>query len=285
MAQEIPAVWVQGATCSGCVVSVLNGVSPDITHLLLQQLVPGKHVSLRFMPTVMAGTGELAMRALDDASAESGYLLIVEGSVQVGADGAYCMTGELDGHERSFASEVERLARKAMAVIALGTCASYGGIPAADPNPTGATSVGEFLADKKIAVPLINIPGCPPHPDRFTGVIASILMRGLPEADALDDIGRPKCFYPLIHENCERRPFFDAGKFAQKPGDDGCLYLVGCKGPVTYADCPIRKWNGGRNWPVENNSPCLGCTEPGFPDAMSPFYTKISDLDDLKLTF
>jgi hydrogenase small subunit len=167
-----------------------------------------------------------------------------------------------------------------MAVIALGTCAAFGGIPAAAPNPTGARPVKEFLDSKGISKPLVNIPGCPPHPDWFTGTVAGIILNGLPTADDLDDLLRPKAFYgKLIHENCPRRAYFDEGKFAKNPGDEGCLYGLGCKGPITYADCPLRRWNNGTNWVIGAGAPCNGCTQPEFPDGTAPFYEKLVDVE------
>jgi hydrogenase small subunit len=111
------------------------------------------------------------------------------------------------------------------------------------------------------------------------GTVAAILLDGLPRPEELDEFRRPKAFYgKLIHENCPRRAYFDEGKFAQKFSDEGCLYELGCKGPVTYADCPLRLWNNGTNWCIGNGAPCMGCVEPGFPDVVSPLYEKITDV-------
>ena len=170
------------------------------------------------------------------------------------------------------------LARNAAAVVCLGTCSAFGGIFAAGPNPGGCKSVSAVLAEAKVTTPVVNIPGCAPHPDWFVGTVADILLNGLPGPDKVDDFGRPLAFYgELIHENCQRRGDFDAGKFAKKLGDGGCLYLLGCKGPMTYSDCPNRQWNGGVNWPIRNNPPCIGCVEPGFPDHLAPMFEKLTE--------
>jgi hydrogenase small subunit len=174
-------------------------------------------------------------------------------------------------------SWVETLAKDALAVIALGSCAAFGGIPAAQPNPTQCRSVSEVLQAKGINTPVVNIPGCPPHPDWFVGTVASILLSGLPEPEDLDELGRPKAFYgQTIHENCPRRAYYDENKFAKKFGDPGCNYELGCRGPITHADCPLRLWNDKVSWCVGCGATCIGCTEPEFFD-IAPLYEKIKE--------
>ena len=280
--QEYPVIWFQGAACSGCVVSVLNTASPTIRNLLVDQVVPGKHVSLRFMPTIMAAQGETAIEVMESTASanKGGYLLIAEGSMPTKLDGMFCTLGEKDGREIPIVEWLTSLAADALAVISLGTCAAYGGIFAARPNPTGCVGVGDVLNEAGISTPVINVPGCPPHPDWFTGAVAQLLLGGLPSEDELDDDGRLLTFFGgLIHENCPRRACFDEGKFAKKFGDEGCLHELGCKGPLTYADCPTRLWNNGQNWCIGSGGPCSGCTQPEFPDLFSPLYVKVSDVD------
>lgn len=277
--EEIPVVWLQCATCTGCSVSVLNSVSPSIKNLLIDEVIPGKHVNLRFHATIGAGAGEAVIEELEETTQrkKGGYILVVEGAVPRSA--AYGCIGERDGEPVSMLSRVESVGRDALAVIALGTCAAFGGIAAASPNPAGCIGVGEVFASANISTPLINIPGCPPHPDWFVGTVASILLQGLPKPEELDEYRRPKAFFgKLIHENCPRRAYFDEGKFARKFGEPGCLNELGCKGPVTYADCPLRLWNNGVNWCIGAGSPCIGCVEPGFPDLVSPFYRKLVEI-------
>ena len=272
--QEYPVIWLQGATCTGCSVSVLNSVSPTIKNVLVDEVVPGKHVSLRYHATIMAGAGEGAIKALEAEIARGGYLLVMEGAIPTAAEGAYGHIGE-----ETILQVVEKSARSAAAIIALGTCACYGGIPAAAPNPSGCVGIGELLDRWGVNVPLINVPGCPPHPDWFVGTVAALLLGDL-KVPPLDDFERPLAFYgSLIHENCPRRAYFDEGKFAKKPGDPGCLYYVGCKGPLTYADCPKRLWNGGTNWCIGTGSPCQGCVQPEFPDGLAAFYKRVADDD------
>jgi hydrogenase small subunit len=224
----------------------------------------------------------MAIQVMEDTARDKkdGYMLVVDGSVSMSEDAVYGAIGERDGRPVTMLERVIELSRDALAVIALGTCAAFGGIPAARPNPTNCTSVSKALEAKGISKPLINIPGCPPHPDWFVGTVASIILKGLPAADDLDDLLRPRAYYgKLIHENCPRRAYFDEGKFAKKFGDEGCLYELGCKGPITYADCPLRKWNNGTNWVIGAGAPCNGCTQPEFPDQTAPFYEKLVDVE------
>jgi hydrogenase small subunit len=275
---EIPVIWLQGASCSGCVVSLLNSVSPSIHTVLLRELTPGKHLNLRIQATVMAGQGQQVIDLIEDTAKAKpgGYVLVMEGSIQL-THPLFATLGEAGGEEVPISEKAAELARSAMAVVALGTCAAYGGIPSGQPNPTGAVSISELLAQEKIDTPVISIPGCPPHPDWLVGTLAAVMRYGL-EAVEVDEIGRPKVFYgQLVHETCPRRADFDAGKFARNFGESGCLYELGCKGPVTYADCPKRMWNSGTNWCIGAGSPCHGCVEPDFPDRLSPLYRKIDE--------
>jgi hydrogenase small subunit len=275
---EYSVVWVQAGTCTGCSVSVLNSVSPTVKNLLVDEIIPGKHISLKFQATLMAGQGNAVISILEQIpKVKPGeYLLVVEGAIPVKDGGVYGYLGERDGEDVPMSERLETLSREALAIIGLGTCAAFGGIAAGKPNPGGYVGMKEFLMSCNITKPFINVPGCPPHPDWFVGTVASVLIFGLPSLDQLDEDNRPKTFYgKLIHENCPRRAYFDEGKFAKKFGDPGCLHELGCKGPVTHSDCPIRLWNGGTNWCIGAGHPCIGCCENGFPDVMSPFYEKL----------
>jgi hydrogenase small subunit len=197
------------------------------------------------------------------------YLLVVDGSIPLDNPGYSTIAG---------VSNYDMLiegAKGAAAIIAVGTCATYGGIPHAKPNPTGAVSVGDIIKDK----PIINVPGCPPIPVVITGVLTHFLTFGaIPE---LDHLGRPMVFYgQSIHDRCYRRPFYDKGLFAKTFDDEGakkgwCLYELGCKGPTTYNACATTKWNDGTSFPIEAGHPCLGCSEPDFWDG-GGFYKALS---------
>ena len=261
-----PVLWIQGQGCTGCSVSLLNSVEPSIAKVLLEI------ISLQFHPTVMASEGETAMENLYKiAQAYKGrFSLAVEGAIPVAADGKYCIIGEVNHKEITMVDVIKDLGAKAGSVLAIGACATYGGIPAAKGNVTGATGVMDFFKMYGIKTPTVNIPGCPPHPDWIVGSIAHLLTKGIPK---LDRAGRPVVFYGNnIHDNCPRLADYDAGDMAEKLSQaKGCRMDLGCKGPDTYADCYQRKWNSGMNWCVDN-AVCIGCVEPGFPDATSPFY-------------
>lgn len=262
-----PVVWLQGGSCSGCSVSLLNSVAPDIGKVLTDI------ISLKFHQTLMAAAGEPAMAVLDEVRARYAgqYYLVVEGAVPVAAGRHTATLGEHNGQPVPFADRVRQMAAKAKAVMAVGTCAAYGGIPAAGVNPTTSKAVSAVVR----GTPLVNVPGCPIHPDWVLGTLLHLIRYGMPE---LDKLQRPLMFFgKSIHDICERRPDFDQGRFAKKLCEPGCLYKLGCKGPMAFGDCAERKFNNGANWCVGANSPCLSCTGPEFPDASAPFFVKIKE--------
>lgn len=262
-----PVIWIQGGSCSGCSVSLLNTVHPDIEKVLLEV------ISLRFHQTVMAAAGELAtaeglFKTVEEN--KGNFVLVVEGAVPTGANGQFCVIGEKDGEHLTFLKAVEEIGSQAMAILSVGTCSSYGGIPATPPNPTDCKPVTDIVKN----VPIINIPGCPPHPDWIVGTIAHILLYGLPEVDVF---GRPTMFFSgMIHDNCQRRQYFDNSIFAKKFGDPGCLLELGCKGPLAHCDTTNRMWNNGVNTCIKAGAPCIGCTEPQFPGW--PMYERMAEM-------
>ena len=264
-ARRPSVIWLSFQECTGCTESLTRSHSTTIESLIFD------HISLDYHHTLQAAAGTHA-EAARMASMEENfgkYLLIVDGSIPMGNPGYSTIAG-ISNHDM-----LMETAKGAAAVIAVGTCAAYGGIPHADPNPTGAVSVGDLIKDK----PIINVPGCPPIPVVITGVLTHFLTFGeLPE---LDHIGRPMAFYgKSIHDRCYRRPFYDKGLFAETFDDEGakkgwCLYKLGCKGPTTYNACATTKWNDGTSFPIESGHPCLGCSEPDFWDG-GGFYKALS---------
>jgi hydrogenase small subunit len=258
-------IWLPFQECTGCTESITRAHGATLESLIFEA------ISLDYQHTLQAAAGDAAERAREQAMKENWgrYLLIVDGSIPTGNAGF----STIAGHDNL--TMLKEAAAGAAAIVALGTCAAYGGIPGAAPNPTGAVSVVEIVQDK----PIISVPGCPPIPVVITGVLVQYLTFGkLPELDAL---GRPKAFYgQTIHDRCYRRPFYERGQFAETFDDAGakagwCLYKLGCKGPTTYNACATVKWNNGTSFPVEAGHGCIGCSEPGFWDK-GGFYQPLS---------
>ena len=256
-------IWLNGANCTGCTVSLANLISnerpSDIADLLIN------YIDLAFHPNLMGAAGDLAVQRLNEAVSGS-YILAVDGGIPTAFNGHTCIlwTDE-NGQEVTAKDAVLSLAPNAAAILCIGTCASFGGIPAGQPNPTGIVSVSDLIGQQTI-----NIPGCPTHPDWIVWTIANLLAGVVPR---LDYSGRPaelfESEYLNIHKGCPRREQEEAKIFGQ---DGLCLKELGCRGPRTQADCPGRQWNNGTNWCIGANAVCLGCTENGFPDQFSPFY-------------
>ncbi|MBA3014926.1 MAG: hydrogenase small subunit [Proteobacteria bacterium] len=265
-ARRPPVIWLHGQECTGCTETLLRPSHPTLENLILDI------ISLDYHETLNVGSGHQAEAALKQSMQENAgkYILVIEGAIPIKENGIYCMIGG-----KTFMSMVEETAARAGAIIAIGSCAAWGGIPSAAPNPTGAIGATELLQGKTV----VCIPGCPPNPYNFLSTVVHFLTFG--SLPSLDDQGRPKFAYGrLIHENCERRPHFDAGRFAEQFGDEGhrlgyCLYKLGCKGPVTHANCPEILFNdvGGGTWPVGTGHPCFGCVEKGIGFNM-PLFTQ-----------
>jgi hydrogenase small subunit len=250
-------IWLEATGCSGNIISLLNAENPDVVYLLQEM------VNLKYNNSLMYEEGEAAYEIFLD-TLNTDFILVVEGAVSIKENGLYHIFADYKGRKVTMMEAVQMAGEKAKYILAVGTCASYGGISAAYPNPSGCVSVSEYL--KK---PVIRVPGCPSHPDWAIGTIASILAFGVPE---LDSDNRPIIFYGVtIHDRCPRRSYFDNGIFAEKLGDAECMFKLGCRGPATRTDCPIRQWNGYVNWPIEDNTPCIGCAASRFPDGMQPF--------------
>lgn len=254
--QRPPVIWIGAQECTGCTQSLLRATHPTIENLILNT------ISLEYHEVLSAAFGHQAEENKHNAMKryKGKYVLVVDGSIPLKDGGVYCMVaGE------PIVDHIRRAAADAAAVIAIGSCAAWGGVPATSSNPTGAVSLEEAIGK-----PVINIPGCPPNPHNFlTTVVYYITYGKLPE---LDSKHRPLFAYErLIHENCERRPHFDAGRFAKEFGDHGhrqgwCLYHLGCKGPETYGNCSTLEFCdiGGGIWPVGIGHPCYGCNEQGI---------------------
>jgi len=251
--QRLPVIWLEMQDCAGCTEALLRATQPTVSQLVLDVL------SVDYHETIMAASGNLAEEAKQATIKAGGYLLVIEGSIPVGEGEFYCTIGG-----KSALQQLQEAAANAVAVVAVGNCAAFGGWPYASPNPTSASFVTEIIKDK----PVMNLPGCPYNPVNLTAAVVHFLTFG--ELPAMDDLHRPLFAYgSRIHDDCPRRGHFDAAEFVVAWGDEGhqkgwCLYKMGCKGPVTFHNCPAVEYNDGTSWPIKAGHGCIACSEPNF---------------------
>lgn len=263
-----PVMWLEGLSCTGCTISLTQSQSPPVASIILDS------ISLRKHNTIMAAAGHLVEEVYEETKRAGGFILVVEGSIP-SADDRYCIVGG-----KPIKKMVEESAKSASCVIAVGACSAYGGIPRA--TPSKGVSVAEILKNAKIDKPIINLSTCPVHTDHLVGTILYVLTTGkIPE---LDSKGRPAMYFgdnTLVHDNCRRRGHFDDGKFLTDWNDpkqkDWCLLMKGCKGPMAYTDCAIRRWNDGINFCLDCGGLCQACGDPEFYDKVTPLYTAESE--------
>lgn len=279
-----PVVWLHGLECTCCTESFIRSYHPLAKDLVLSM------VSLDYDDTIMAAAGHQAEEALEETieKYKGNYIVAVEGNIPLGNDGTFCVPGG-----EIFLEKIKHVCKNAKAVIGWGSCASWGCVQTAKPNPTKSVPITEVITDN----PVVLVPGCPPIPEVMTGVITYILTYD--RLPPLDRLGRPKMFYgQRIHDKCYRRAHFDAGQFVEKFDDIGaklgyCLYKVGCKGPTTYNACSSIRWNEGLSWPVQSGHGCIGCSENNFfdkgsfykhePDILPPMWGVESTVDKVGL--
>ena len=271
VAQRPNVLWSCFQECLGCSVNLLQSRTPEVATLILQQ------ISLNYHEAVMAPAGNDAVKSFDDTLPQDFYW-VAEGAIATKVPGAMTVNGKtsMDIAKETYA--------KAKATIAIGTCATYGGVQAAYPNPTGAKGLAAFLKeDAGVADPVvINMSRCPGNAEDLLAVLTYVLV--YKKVPPLDAVGRPKFLYgELVHDNCERRAHFENGEYIEAFGDENtakqfCWFKMGCKGPVTYAPCPVTRWNGHQSWCVKAG-PCIGCSEPDFWDTMQPLYSPVSNID------
>lgn len=268
---RLPVVWIEGLSCTCCTESFVRSSHPFLSDVILNM------ISLDYNPTLQVSAGFQAQAAFEEAISKhkGNYILAVEGNAPLGYNGMYCIDGG-----RPWKDKLEAGAKNAKAVVAWGTCACWGCIQAARPNPTQATPVAGIIHDK----PVVKIPGCPPIPDVMSALVAYVVtFDRLPDLDAQ---GRFAAFYGQhVHDQCVRRAHFDAGEFVEEWDDEGakrgyCLYKMGCRGPTTYNACPNTRWNDGTSYPMEAGHPCLGCAEQGYFDQGS-FYDRVPGVPTL----
>jgi hydrogenase small subunit len=276
-------VYMSFQECTGCLESMVNSFAfrggQTIDNLILNL------ISLDYQETLMAAAGTQAedqLRLVTTQAPASSYILVVDGSIPENPDSGYFVSGGRSGVARFYEA-----AQKARAIVAVGTCASFGGLPKADPNPTGAVSISDLMLQLGIKKPLINVSGCPPIPEVITGTILLYLTNNY-TVPRLDNLYRPTQFYgKTVHDNCYREEAFEEGPYARSFDDTnarrgGCLYFLGCKGPLTHNACATIKWNQGVSFPMMSGHGCIGCSEPDFWDRLNTkgqkgFYYAIAD--------
>lgn len=264
----LPVLWINGLSCSCCTESFIRSAHPLASDIILSM------IALDYQDTIMAAAGDQAIECFEEAIStyKGRYILAVEGNPPLGEEGMYCIDGG-----RPFMDKLQRGAAGAKAIVAWGTCASWGCVQAARPNPTQATPIHKVIHDK----PIIKVPGCPAIPDVMSNIVAYILTYN--QIPKLDSQGRPEVFYgKRVHDQCVRRAHFDAGQFVESWDDAAaslgyCLYKMGCKGPTTYNACPVTRWNNGVSYPIQSGHGCIGCAEQNFWDHGS-FYSRITNI-------
>lgn len=256
-------VWLEFQDCAGNSESMLRSSHPTVADVVLDVL------SWEYHETIMAGSGHQAEAVLERVkNGTDPYVLIVEGSIPTADGGVYCTIGG-----KTAIQLLQEMAANAALVVAVGACAWDGGFPRL--GPTGAVGAGDIIGTSK----LINLGGCPHNPANTAATLVHYLTFG--KAPALDQYNRPLFAYGhLIHDQCERRANFDAGRFVEAWGDEGhrngwCLYKMGCKGPQATYNCPVVRWNDGTNWPIGAGHGCIACASPKFWERMSPFYDRL----------
>lgn len=252
-------VWLEGAGCSGCLVSLANYYNEAGSQTISDLLVD---VDLRYAPLLMSASGESAMVRLVEIMNldQKEIILLVAGAIPT--QSGFCSVGSFDGKQYDFKETVVELAMKAVAVVGIGSCAAYGGVASTRDSEPRFAPLEHFLP---ATTPPILIPGCPPHPDWITAVLLDLIAGRNVDVDRFK---RPLSFFgQTVCSQCSRLPQKRAGKFAQTINStDLCLKMVGCRGEESRCDSPTRGWNESDTWCLAVNSICIGCTEPFFPN-------------------
>jgi len=256
---KLPIIWLELADCSGNSEAFIKSTNPSIEDLIFN------YISLDYHELLMSASGNQSESILENIikNQKGKYILIVEGAVPLAMDGKYLRIGTKG---ETGIKLLQKCAKDAVFILAVGSCALDGGIVAAAPNPTGAVGVSKALNRQDI----VNLPGCPSNPVNIIGTLLFYLM--FEELPKLDKYNRPLWAYEgRIHDNCERRGHYELGEFVKEWGDDGakkgyCLFEMGCKGPYANVNCPTMKFNSGTSWPVQAGHGCMACTEVGFID-------------------
>ncbi|MHB8718273.1 MAG: NADH-quinone oxidoreductase subunit B family protein [Candidatus Dormibacteria bacterium] len=291
----IHVFWMSGMSCDGCSISVTGATNPPLEKLLLGH-VPALPKVILHHPVLAIESGaayvENFRRALR-GELEAPYVICLEGSAcddRLAGDGYFTAlgVGSLEAEDARIVDGVRQpvstmdwvtaLAPGAAAAVAVGTCATWGGVPSAYGNPTGAMSLQDLLGKdyrSAFGLPVVNIPGCAPVGDNIMETVAAVVLflQGLGPLPEFDDLGRPAwLFGETVHRHCVRAGYYEEGVFAKTFGTKECLVEVGCWGPVVQCNITERGALNGLGGCMNTGGPCIGCTMPGFPDKFSPFY-------------
>lgn len=266
--EPLRLVFIQGQNCLGCTTSLTYGNEYQFNDFI-QRIV-----NLQVHPALSFSQGAAFIERLEQARVQGGYILVIEGSIPVGIKQA-CYLGEWP-----LADVLGDYAIAAQTVICSGTCASHGGIPASAGNELEAVSAEEFLRRNNIVKPLLKLPGCPVHPDHLMGSVAYIAETGqLPPSKE----GKPLAYFgETIHNHCGRFQHFTQDRYLTDYETESayCLLKQGCRGPITYADCPSRRWNGKVSSCIESSAPCVGCKTEQWPFKDS-LYLSAKNFEDI----
>jgi len=292
---KIYVYWFAGMSCDGCSIAVTGATNPPLEKLLLGQ-VPGLPQVILHHPVLAIESGAAFIdnyrRALR-GELDGPYVIVLEGSAcdeSRNGEGYWVAmgAGSLEEEDSNLVDGVRQpirtmdwitsLAPGAAASIAVGTCATWGGVPAAYGNPTGAMSLSDLLGHdyrSAFGLPVVNVPGCSPVGDNFMETVAAVILflQGMGPLPEFDELGRPAwLFGETVHRHCVRAGYYEEGVFAKTYGDKECLVEIGCWGPVVQCNITSRGAINGLGGCMNTGGPCIGCTMPGFPDKFSPFY-------------
>ena len=284
--EEVHILWIsEGMSCDGDSVSITAAGQPGIEDVLLGAIpgLPKVHLHNKVLSPTLGGEEFLKpfRQAVRD-ELDAPFVLVIEGSIpneKINGEGYWTSFGndEATGEPLTMDYWLDNLAPKAWGVVAIGTCATYGGIHAMAGNPTGCMGLADYLGwDFRSAggLPIVNVPGCPVQPENFMETLTWLLYQaaGLAPVIPLDDQLRPQwLFGKTVHEGCDRAGYYEQGDFAKDYNSPKCQVKIGCWGPVVNCNVPKRGWMAGIGGCPNVGGICIGCTMPGFPDKFMPF--------------
>lgn len=284
--EDVHILWTsEGMSCDGDSVSVTAAMQPSIEEVLLGAIpgLPRVHLHNKVLSPTLGGEEFLKpFHQAVNGELDAPFVLVVEGSIpneNINGDGYWTSMGNdpATGEPLTLNWWIDRLAPKAWAVVAIGTCATYGGIHAMAGNPTGCMGLADYLGwdfRSSAGIPIVNVPGCPVQPDNFMETLTWLLYQaaGLSPMIPLDEALRPTwLFGKTVHEGCDRAGYYEQGDFALDYNSPKCQVKVGCWGPVVNCNVPKRGWMAGIGGCPNVGGICIGCTMPGFPDKFMPF--------------